>query len=181
MPTEEDGSGSLEGKTVSALDRRRSRGDIAVYREDDNSFKYRLKENLMDHWLLNTIATLIVFVLVFYLITGEVFIGLVAGLLVLIVSNLSNVLWKIRDFERWEIFSNGVKLGYDPQGKVKFLRFSDINGLYVRKGLRGDLMVIDLGDRRLKFPYRYNKDVFDLLQMKYNAFQDIQMSPKVRP
>jgi hypothetical protein len=179
MSTEGEGSGSLEGKTVSALDRRRSRGDIAVYREDDNTFKYRLKENLMDHWLLNTFATLVVFVLVFYLLTGEIFIGLVAGLLVLIVSNLSNVLWKIRDFERWEIFSNGVKLGYDPQGKVKFLRFSDIKGLYVRKGLRGDVMVIDLGDRRLKFPYKHNKDVFDLLQMKYNAFQEIQRSPRV--
>ena len=179
MSTEGEGSGSLEGKTVSALDRRRSRGDIAVYREDDSSFKYRLKENLMDHWLLNTFATLIVFVLVFYLLTGEVFIGLVAGLLVLIVSNLSNVLWKIRDFERWEIFSNGVKLGYDPQGKVKFLRFSDIKGLRVRKGLQGDVMVIDIGVRRLKYPYKQNKDVFDLLQIKYDAFQEIQRSPRV--
>jgi hypothetical protein len=179
VSAEGEGSGSLEGKTVSALDRRRSRGDIAVYREDDTTFKKRLKENLMDHWLLNTFATLVVFVLVFYLITGEVFIGLVAGLLVLIVSNLSNVLWKIRDFERWEIFSNGIKLGYDPQGKVKFLRFSDIRALEVRKGLRGDVMIIDTGDRRLKYPYKYNKDVFDLLKMKYNAFQEIQRSPRV--
>lgn len=179
MSMEGEGSGSLEGKTVSALERRRSRGDIAVYREDDNTFKNRLKENLMDHWLLNTFATLAVFVLVFYLITGEVFIGLVAGLLVLIVSNLSNVLWKIRDFERWEIFSNGVKLGYDPQGKVKFLRFSDIERLEVRKGLRGDVLVIHTGDRRLKYPYKYNKDTFDLLQMKYDAFQEIQRSPRV--
>ena len=179
MSTEGEGSGSLEGKTVSALERRRSRGDIAVYREDDNTFKNRLKENLMDHWLLNTFATLVVFVLVFYLLTGDVFIGLVAGLLVLIVSNLSNVLWKIRDFERWEIFSNGVKLGYDPQGKVKFLRFSDIKGLRVRKSLRRDVMVIDIGVRRLKYPYKQNKDVFDLLRIKYDAFQEIQRSPRV--
>jgi len=179
MSTEGEGSKSLEGKTVSALDRRRSRGDIAVYREDDTTFKNRLKENLMDHWLINTFATLVVFVLVFYLLTGQVFIGLVAGLLVLIVSNLSNVLTKIRDFERWEIFSNGVKLGYDPQAKIKFLRFSDIKGMEVKKSLRGDVMVIDLGNRRLKYPYKFNKDVFDLLRMKYKDFQEIQRSPRV--
>ncbi len=179
MSTEGEDSQSLEGRTVSALDRRRSRGDIAVYREDDTTFKNRLKENLMDHWLINTFATLVVFVLVFYLLTGQVFIGLVAGLLVLIVSNLSNVLTKIRDFERWEIFSNGVKLGYDPQGKVKFLRFSDIKGMEVKKTLRGDLMVIDIGTRRLKYQYKHNKDVFDLLRMKYKDFQDIQRSPRV--
>jgi hypothetical protein len=179
MSADDEVTGSLEGKSLSALTARRSRGDIAVYREDDSTFKKRLKENLMDHWLLNTIATLIIFVVVFYLITGEVFIGLVAGMLVLIVSNLSNVLWKIRDFERWEIFSNGVKLGYDPKGKVKFVRFSDIEGLEVRKGLRGEVMIIDLGDRKIKYPYRYNKDVFDLLQHKYDAFQEIQRAPVV--
>ncbi len=179
MSTEGEGSESLEGKTVSALERRRNRGDIAVYREDDTTFKNRLKEDLMDHWLINTFATIVVFVLVFYLLTGGVFIGLVAGLLVLIVSNLSNVLTKIKDFERWEIFSNGVKLGYDPQAKIKFLRFSDIKGMAVKKSLRGDMMVIDIGDRSLKYPYKQNKDVFDLLQMKYKDFQEIQRSPRV--
>ena len=173
----EGGEGSPavgEGEPMSVLTRRHRADDVVVYREDDTTFKNRLKENLTNHWLLNTIATLVVFVVVFYLLTGEVFIGLVAGLLVLIVSNLSNVLWKIRDFERWEIFSNGVKLGYDPQGKIRFLRFSDIQGIEVRRGLRGNMLVIDLGERRLRYPYKQNRDAFDLLQHKYEAFQRIQ-------
>ncbi len=158
--------------------RRRRRDDIAVYQEDDITFKNRLKEILVDHTLLNSIATLVVCTIVFYLITGELFIGLVAGLLVLTVSNLSNALWKIKEFERWEIFSNGVKLGYDPQGKAKFVRFSDIQGMEVQKGFRGEVMVIDLGDRKLSYPYQHNKEMFDLLQHKYQAFQEIQMSPE---
>jgi hypothetical protein len=99
-------------------------------------------------------------------------------MLILLVSNLSNVLWRIRDFERWEIFSNGVKLGYDPKGKLKFIRFSDIRSLTVHKGFRGDVLVIDVGNRRLRFPYRHNKDVFDLLLRKYEAFQEIQRVPE---
>ena len=164
---------------MSVLTRRHRSEDVVVYREDDTTFKNRLKESLTNHWLLNTIATLVVFVVVFYVLTGEMFIGLVAGLLVLIVSNLSNVLWKIRDFERWEIFSNGVKLGYDPQGKVRFLRFSDIEGIEVRRGLRGEVLVIDLGARRLRYPYRENRNAFDMLKHKYEAFKRIQRSPVV--
>ena len=71
----------------------------------------------------------------------------------------------------------GVKLGYDPKGDVKFVRFSDIERLEVRKGIRGEVMVIHLKDRKLKYPYRHNKEVFDLLQHKYEAFQEIQRSP----
>ena len=47
----------------------------------------------------------------------------------------------------------------------------------VRKGIRGEVMVIHLKDRKLKYPYRHNKEVFDLLQHKYEAFQEIQRSP----
>jgi hypothetical protein len=178
---EGDEAGDSAPKPLSAISRRRDRTDIAVYREDDATFKNRLKENLVNHWLLNTIATLSIFVAVFYLITKELFIGLVAGLLVLIVSNLSNVMWKIRDFERWEIFSNGVKLGYDPMGRLTFIRFSDIRSLEIHRGLRGNIMVMDLGDRKLKYPYKENKDVFDLLQHKYDSFQEIQKVPMVKP
>ena len=163
---------------ASALARRRSRReDIAVYQEDDSTFKNRLKEILVDHTLLNSIATLAVCIVVFYLITGEVFIGIVAGLLVLTVSNLSNALWKIKEFERWEIFSNGVKLGYDPQGKAKFVRFADIRDISVQKGFRGEVVVIDVEGRKLRYPYQQNAEMFDLLRHKYRAFQDIQMSP----
>ena len=162
----------------SALSRRRMRRqDVAVYQEDDITFKNRLKEILVDHTLLNSVATLVVCTIVFYLITEELFIGIVAGLLVLTVSNLSNALWKIREFERWEIFSNGVKLGYDPKGKAKFVRFADIQDISVQKGFSGEVIVIDLGDRKVRYPYRQNKDMFDLLQHKYRAFQEIQKAP----
>jgi hypothetical protein len=162
----------------SALSRRRSRrDDLAVYQEDDTTFKNRLKEILVDHTLLNSIATLVVCTLVFWLITGQLFVGIVAGLLVLTVSNLSNALWKIREFERWEIFSNGVKLGYDPKGELKFVRFTDIQDISVQKGFRGEFLVVDLGDRKLKYPYGQNKDMFDLLQHKYRAFEEIQKAP----
>lgn len=176
----DDAPGGPVSAPMSALARRRSeRSDIVVYQEDDSTFKNRLKEILVDHTLLNSIATLVVCTIVFYLITGELFIGIVAGLLVLTVSNLSNALWKIKEFERWEIFSNGVKLGYDPQGKVKFVRFSDIQDITVAKGFRGETIIIDLGDRKLRYPYSQNKDMFDLLQYKYRAFQEIQLSPDV--
>jgi hypothetical protein len=162
----------------SVLSRHRLAGhEVAVYQEDDSTFKNRLKEILIDHTLLNSVATLAVCTIVFYLITGQVFVGIVAGLLVLTVSNLSNALWKIKEFERWEIFSNGVKLGYDPKGKAKFVRFADIRGISVQGGLRGEVMVIDLGDRSLRYPYNQNRDMFDLLQHKYAAFQEIQRSP----
>jgi hypothetical protein len=164
---------------ASALARRRSRReDVAVYQEDDSTFKNRLKEILVDHTLLNSVATLAVCILVFYMITGRVFIGIVAGLLVLTVSNLSNALWKIKEFERWEIFSNGVKLGYDPQGKAKFVRFADIRDISVQKGFRGEVVVIDLEGRKLRYPYQQNAEMFDLLRHKYRAFQDIQISPE---
>ena len=178
MATGEGGAGGDAAGAPSALSRRRQR-DMAVYSEDDNTFKDRLKENLGNHWLLNTLITLIVFVVVFYLLTDSLFIGLTAGLLVLIVSNLSNVLWKIRDFERWEIFSNGVKLGYDPQGKVKFIRFSDIRSIEVKRGLVGEVIVIDLGRRKLKYSYKSNREMFDLLRTKYEAFNEIQRAPAV--
>jgi hypothetical protein len=170
--------GTVEGGRPSVISRLRDREDVAVYREDDSTFKNRLKENLMDHWLLNTIGTLVIAIGLFYFLTGDIFIGIVAGLLILIVSNLSNVLWRIRDFERWEIFSNGVKLGYDPRGRLKFIRFSDIMSLTVHKGFRGDVLVIDVGERRLRFPYGQNRDVFDLLLRKYEAFQEIQRVPE---
>jgi hypothetical protein len=170
--------GPVKADRPSIMSRRREREDTAVYREDDSTFKNRLKENLMDHWLLNTIGTLVIAIALFYYLTGDILIGIVASMLILLVSNLSNVLWRIRDFERWEIFSNGVKLGYDPKGKLKFIRFSDIRSLTVHKGFRGDVLVIDVGERRLRFPYRYNKNVFDLLVRKYEAFQEIQRVPE---
>lgn len=177
--SEEEGApeGSATGPMSALARRRQRRGDIAVYQEDDSTFKNRLKEVIVDHTLLNSVATLVVCTIVFYLITGELFIGIVAGLLVITVSNLSNALWKIREFERWEIFSNGVKLGYDPQGKAKFVRFADIQDISVQKGFRGEVIVIDLGDRKLRYPYSQNRDMFDLLQHKYRAFQEIQRAP----
>lgn len=178
MSADEEVPDRSEAAPQSALSRRRMRRqDVAVYQEDDITFKNRLKEILVDHTLLNSLATLVLCTIVFYLITGDLFIGIVVGLLVLTVSNLSNALWKIREFERWEIFSNGVKLGYDPKGKVKYVRFADIQDISVQKGFRGEVLVIDLGDRKLRYPYRQNKDMFDLLQHKYKAFQEIQKSP----
>jgi hypothetical protein len=168
----EDEKGAPTASEQGAMD------DAAVYREDDTTFKNRLKESLVNHWLLNTIATLVIFVVVFYLMTDQFLTGLLAGLLVLMASNLGNVLWRIRDFERWEIFSNGVRLGYDPRGELQFVRFSDIEHLGVQKGFRGEVFVLSVGGRKLKYPYRYNKDVFDLLRRKYDAFQDIQKVPK---
>jgi hypothetical protein len=180
MTVEAEGTGATEKPVGSALSRRRQRReDIAVYQEDDVTFKNRLKEILVDHTLLNSAATLLVCAAVFYLLTGELFIGIVAGLLVLTVSNLSNALWKIKEFERWEIFSNGVKLGYDPKGEAKFVRFADIKNISVEKGLRGEVLAIDLGDRKLKYPYQQNKDMFDLLQHKYRSFEKIQRSPVI--
>jgi hypothetical protein len=174
---EEDPGGSAVTDGSVLARHRRGRAEIAVYQEDDSTFKNRLKEVLVDHTLLNSVATLVVCTVVFYLITGELFIGIVAGLLVLTVSNLSNALWRIKELERWEIFSNGVKLGYDPRGTAKFVRFSDIEDISVVRGFRGETIVIDLGGRKLRYPYRQNKDMFDLLQHKYRAFQDIQLSP----
>jgi hypothetical protein len=174
---EGDKDGGDEGAPKSIISRRRYRDDLAVYREDDNTFKNRLKESVINHQLLNTIATLVLFVVIFYVLTDNYFIGLVAGLLVLTVSNMTNAVWRIRDFERWEIFSNGVKLGYNPGGQLKFVRFADIRTIEVRKGLRGQVVVMDLGNRRLRFPYDQNKDVFDLLRHKYASFQEIQKSP----
>jgi hypothetical protein len=174
----EEASGESPDTPGSALSRRRSRQeDLAVYQEDDTTFKNRLKEILVDHTLLNSAATLSVCIIVFYVITEQLFIGIVAGLLVLIVSNMSNALWKIREFERWEIFSNGVKLGCDPKGKIKFVRFADIRDISVMKGFRGEVLVIDLGDRKIRYPLNQNKDMFALLQHKFNAFQKIQKSP----
>ncbi|MCJ2540366.1 MAG: hypothetical protein LN414_03735, partial [Candidatus Thermoplasmatota archaeon] len=109
MSADEEVPDRSEAAPQSALSRRRMRRqDVAVYHEDDITFKNRLTEILVDHTLLNSLATLVLCTIVFYLITGDLFIGIVVGLLVLTASNLSNALWKIREFERWEIFSNGV-------------------------------------------------------------------------
>ena len=145
----------------------------AVFREDDEAFKERLKRNLVNHWLLNTVVTILIFTLVFYFLTRSWFVGLLGGLLVLLVSNLYNVLWKIREFERWEIFSNGVRLGDDPQGKARFLRFSDIRGIDIRQGLVGEVFVIDLGRRHLRYDYAANREVLDIVRKRYIAFMAI--------
>ncbi len=144
-----------------------------VFREDDEAFKERLKRNLVNHWLLNTVATLLIFTFVFYFLTKSWLVGLLGGLLVLLVSNLYNVLWKIRQFERWEIFSNGVRLGDDPQGKARFLRFSDIRGIDIRPGLISEVFVIDLGRHRLKYDYAANREVLDIVRKRYIAFMAI--------
>ena len=145
-----------------------------VFREDDDSFKDRLKHNLMNHWLINTTSTLVVFTLVFWVLTDDLLVGVLAGVLVLGVSNLYNVLWRIKEFERWEIFSNGVKLGYDPRGQLKFIKFSDIQGLRVSRGPFGEVLVIDMGKRRLRYKYTAQSEVFDLLRERYEAFKSIK-------
>jgi len=152
----------------------------AVFREDDEAFKERLKRNLVNHWLLNTVATILIFTLVFYYLTRSWFVGLLGGLLILLVSNLYNVLWKIREFERWEIFSNGVRLGDDPRGKAKFIRFSDIKGIDIRQGVVGEVFVIDLGRRRLKYDYAANREVLDLVRKRYIAFMAITHPESVK-
>jgi len=62
------GDAPREGGTThgSALARRRSqRADSVLYQEDDATFKNRLKEIIVDHTLLNSVATMVVIVLVF--------------------------------------------------------------------------------------------------------------------
>jgi hypothetical protein len=127
--------------------------------------------------LINTIATLVLFALVFCVLTGNWLTGILAGVLVLLVSNLYNVLWRIQDFERWEIFSNGVKLGYDPRGELKFIRFSEIQDVRLSKGLTGEVVVIDLGKRKLKYKYGDQREVFELIRERFEAFQTIQRTP----
>ncbi len=158
----------------SAIAKRRQLEDAVVYREDDASFKSRMKATITDHWLLNTVLTVVAIVVVFTYITGDPFVGLVAALLVLTVSNLPNVLWRIHDFQRWEIFSNGVNLGFDPRGEMAFVPFSEIRSIGVEKGLRGEVLVIEMGSRRMRYAYGPNKDTFDLLRRKYAAYCELQ-------
>ena len=145
-----------------------------VFREDDAAYKERLKRDLTNHWLVNTTVTFVLFTSVFYLITRNPIIGVLGGLLVLGVSNLYVVLLRVREFERWEVFSNGVRLGYDPQGRTKFIKFSEITDIQIRPGLVGETFVIHLGRRRLRYRYDENREVLDLLRKRYIAYTSIR-------
>jgi len=148
-------------------------GRSVVFREDDDAYKERLKRDLTNHWLLNTAVTFVLFTSVFYLITRNPIIGVLGGLLVLGVSNLYIVLLRVREFERWEIFSNGVRLGYDPQGRAKFIKFSEITDIQIQPGLVGESFVIHMGRRRLRYSYEENREVLDLLRKRYIAYTSI--------
>jgi hypothetical protein len=148
-------------------------GRSVVFREDDAAYKERLKRDLTNHWLVNTTVTFILFTSVFYLITRNPIIGVLGGLLVLGVSNLYVVLLRVREFERWEVFSNGVRLGYDPQGRSKFIKFSEITDIQIRPGLVGESFIIHMGRRRLRYRYEENREVLDLLRKRYIAYTSI--------
>ncbi len=167
------GGGSLPGDFQDAPGEPDAGGRTVVFREDDEAYKERLKRDLTGHWLVNTTATIVLFSVVFYLITDNPLIGVLGGLLVLGVSNLYNVLWRIREFERWEVFSNGVRLGYDPQGRTKFIKFSQITDIQIRDGALGEVFVIHMGRKRLRYRYDDNREVLDLLRKRYIAYSAI--------
>ncbi len=166
-------SEGAEGAPEPPIPETADEGRSVVFREDDAAYKERLKRDLTNHWLVNTTVTFILFTSVFYLITRNPIIGVLGGLLVLGVSNLYIVLLRVREFERWEIFSNGVRLGYDPQGRTKFIKFSDITDIQIRPGLVGETFIIQMGRRRLRYKYDENREVLDLLRKRYIAYNSI--------
>ena len=119
-----------------------------TYREDDAHFKRRLDSAVQSYWVYNSAATILVCVGVFYVLKQPIYIGIITGLLILLVSNLYQTMNRISQTHRWEIYTDRVVIPASGMGKQLRVQFSDIESMVRVKGPLGGKLVIHRKDGR---------------------------------
>lgn len=115
-----------------------------LYREDDANFKRRLNSAIQMSWVFNTAATIIICSLIFYAMDLNLVMGIIAGVLLAMVSNLHLTLSRVTRASRWEVYKNRVVMPLGLRGGERTIEFEDIEVIERQSGMAGETVVIHL-------------------------------------
>ncbi len=123
-----------------------STGDRLLYREDDAHFKQRLLTTIQLYWVYNSAVTIIICAVVVYLLDLPLFLGIVLGLLILLVSNVQQTMWRMGRATRWEVFRNMVVIPSRTHSGRREIMFEDIASVDRHRTMVGEQVVLRLMD-----------------------------------
>ncbi len=142
-----------------------------TYREDDSHFKRRLDSAVQSYWVYNSAATILVCVVVFYVLRQPIYIGIITGLLILLVSNLYQTMNRISQTNRWEIYTDHVVIPASGMGKTVSLPYSDVESMErVRGPLGGRLSIRRTDGRRIELPAEGQERTLATLERTYAQY-----------
>jgi len=121
-------------------------GDRLLYREDDAHFKQRLVTTIQMYWVLNSALTIIICAAIVYLLDLPLLIGIILGLLILLVSNIQQTMWRMGRATRWEVFRNMVVIPSRTVSGRREIRFEDIESVQRHKSLVEEQLVLKMRD-----------------------------------
>ncbi len=152
-----------------------------MYREDDVHFKRRMNSAIQLYWIYNSAVTILVCVLIFYLLDISLFIGIVMGLLILMLSNILQTLYRVTKTQRWEVYKDRAVMPKSLSGGAFTVHFSDIEAMERRGGISGERLVITLrGGRRLSFDLSGQERPLTSLEWAYNEYGKQKDRPPVK-
>jgi len=153
-----------------------------TYREDDAHFKRRLDSAVQSYWVYNSAATILVCVAIFYLLKQPLYIGIITGLLILLVSNLYQTMNRISQTHRWEIYTGSVVVPASGLGKKQKLEFSGIESMAKEGGLLGERLVIVLRDgKRMNFYLQGQERTLATLEKAYAQYMVVKKASEAPP
>jgi hypothetical protein len=146
-----------------------------IYREDDAHFKQRLDFSIQMSWVYNSVTTVLVFVVIFYLFNQPIYIAIIMGLLVLLVSNLSLTLSNVSRTHRWEVYTNRVVIPSGRGDSSTTLDFHDIEEISRTRGVTGERVVIRLGgNTKMSFPVEGQEKSLTALETAFSQYRTVR-------
>jgi hypothetical protein len=153
-----------------------------TYREDDAHFKRRLDSAVQSYWVYNSAATILVCVAIFYVLGQPIYIGIITGLLILLVSNLYQTMNRINQTHRWEIYTDRVVIPASGFGKKRTLAFSTIESMTRERGfLGGRLVVVLKGGKHVGFYLQGQERIMQTLEKTYSQYSAARSADVVPP
>ncbi len=155
-------------------------GDRLLYREDDAHFKQRLVTTIQLYWVYNSALTIIICAVVVYLLHLPLLIGIVLGLLILLVSNIQQTMWRMGRATRWEVFRNMVVIPSRTSSGRREIHFEDIASVQRHKSLVEERVVLKLRDgSNLTFAVEEQERPLSALETAFRNYTLSRASPPV--
>jgi len=149
-----------------------------AYREDDVHFKARLDSAVQSYWVYNSAATILVCVAIFYVLRQPIYIGIITGLLILLVSNLYQTMNRISQTHRWEIYTDRVVVPASGMGKQVRIAFADIESIVRTKGPLGEKLVIhSKNSKRIDLYVQGQERTLSILEKAYTQYRSARQVP----
>lgn len=153
-----------------------------TYREDDSHFKRRLDSAVQSYWVYNSAATILVCVAIFYILGQPIYIGIITGLLILLVSNLYQTMNRISQTHRWEIYTDRVVIPASGFGKKRTLAFSAVQSMAVRRGFLGGRLLVVLRDgKHMSFYLQGQERIMQTLERTYSHYSAVKSTEVAHP